>query len=128
VWEGVATRDGPGILTWRGRAVAAWDGNTLWLGLPVDREWDDHATLAVLVEKAKRKRAEGLLKPGEVIVGDAACSPAPGLVWTKGVDRPWDGRLPGPRRGRGGTALRAALALAAAAVLALYLRAIVRRS
>jgi hypothetical protein len=63
-----------------------------------------------------------------VIVGDAAVSPAPGLVWTKGVDRPWDGRLPEARRGRGRTALRAALALAAAAVLALYLRAIVRRS
>jgi len=128
-WEGVATREGPGILTWHGRAVAAWEGNTLWLGLPVDREWDDNATLAILIEKAKRKRAEALLKPGEVIVGDAFCSPAPGLVWTKGVDRPWDGRLPETRgRASGRTALRAVLALAAAAVLVLYLRAIVRRS
>ncbi len=129
VWEGARTREGEGILTWRGRALAAWEGNRLWLGLPVDREWDDNATLAVLVEKAKRKRAEALLKPGEVIVGDATCSPAPGLVWTKGVDRPWDGQLPETRgRATGRTALRAALALAAAAVLVLYLRAIVRRS
>jgi hypothetical protein len=128
-WDGVATREGEGILTWRGRAIAAWlDEKTLWLGMPVDREWDDDATLAVLIEKAKRKRAGALLQPGEVLVGDAACSPAPGLVWTKGVDRPWDGRLPDARRARGRTALRAALALAAAAVLALYLRAIVRRS
>jgi hypothetical protein len=138
VWDGVATREGEGILTWKGRAIAAWEAratpragpsNVLWLGIPVDREWDDNATLAMLVEKAKRKRAEALLGPGEVIVGDAACSPAPGLVWTKGVDRPWDGRLPEPRGlARGRTALRAALALAAAGVLALYLRAIVRRS
>jgi hypothetical protein len=130
VWDGVATRDGEGILTWKGRAVAAWlDERTLWLGMPLDREWDDNATLAVLVEKAKRKRAEAMLAPGEVICGDAAVSPAPGLVWTKGVDRPWDGRLPEPvGEARGRTALRAALALAAAAVLALYLRAIVRRS
>ncbi len=127
-WESVATREGDGILMWRGRAVAAWEGNTLWLGLPVDREWDDNATLAVLIEKAKRKRAEALLKPGEVIVGDAAVTPAPGLVWTKGVDRPWDGRLPEPRGAKGRTALRTALALAAAAVLLLYLRAIVRKS
>jgi hypothetical protein len=130
LWAGVRTREGDGILTWRGRAVAAWlDERTLWLGMPVDREWDDNATLAVLVEKAKRKRAEALLAEGEVIVGDAACSPAPGLVWTKGVDRPWDGRLPEPGgHAAGRTALRAALALAAALVLALYLRAIVRRS
>ncbi|MCK6461052.1 MAG: hypothetical protein L6Q95_14300, partial [Planctomycetes bacterium] len=130
VWDGVATRDGEGILTWKGRAVAAWlDERTLWLGMPLDGEWDDNATLAVLVEKAKRKRAEALLRPGEVICGDAAVSPAPGLVWTKGVDRPWDGRLPEPKRhARGRTGLRAALALAAAAVLALYLRAIVRGS
>jgi hypothetical protein len=130
VWDGVATREGEGILTWRGRAVAAWlDERTLWLGVPLDREWDDNATLAVLVEKAKRKRAADLLEPGEVIRGDAAVSPAPGLVWTKGVDRPWDGRLPAPKgRAKGRTALRAALALGAAAVLALYLRAIVRRS
>jgi hypothetical protein len=127
-WEGVATREGPGILTWRGRALAAWEGNKLWLGLPVDREWDDNATLAILIEKAKRKRAEALLKPGEVIVGDAAVSPAPGLVWTKGVDRPWDGLLPEARGARGRAALRTALALAAAAVLLLYVRAIVRKS
>jgi len=129
-WDGVKTREGEGILTWHGRAVAAWiDGRTLWLGMPVDREWDDNATLALLIEKAKRKRAEALLEPGEVIAGDAVVSPAPGLVWTKGVDRPWDGRLPEPHgQARGRTALRAALAIAAAAVLALYLRAIVRRS
>ncbi len=130
VWDGVATREGEGILTWKGRAVAAWaDERTLWLGMPVDREWDDNATLAVLVERAKRKRAEAMLAPLEVIVGDAACSPAPGLVRTKGIDRPWDGRLPEPRgEATGRTALRTALALAAAAVLALYLRAIVRGS
>jgi Aerotolerance regulator N-terminal len=130
VWDGVATREGEGILTWKGRAVAAWlDEKTLWLGMPVDREWDDNATLAVLIEKAKRKRAAALLEPGEVICGDAAVSPAPGLVWTKGVDRPWDGRLPEPKGlAKGRTTLRAALALGAAAVLALYLRAIVRRS
>ncbi|HEX5137307.1 MAG TPA: BatA domain-containing protein [Planctomycetota bacterium] len=128
VWDGVATREGEGILTWRGRAVAAWlDEKTLWLGMPVDGEWDDNATLALLVEKAKRKRAEALLGPLEVIAGEAVVSPKPGLVWTKGVDRPWDGRLPEPQgRTRGRTALRAALALAAAAVLALYVRAIVR--
>jgi hypothetical protein len=130
LWDGVKTREGDGILTWKGRAIARWlDAKTLWLGLPLDREWDDNATLAVLIERAKRKRAEALLKPGEVIVGDAAVSPAAGLVWTKGVDRPWDGRLPERRqRTSGWTALRAAFALAAAAVLALYLRAIVRRS
>lgn len=128
-WDNVRTREGEGILMWRGRAVAARDGNKLWLGMPVDREWDDNATLAVLIEKAKRKRAEALLKPGEVIVGDAAVSPSPGLVWTRGVDRPWDGRLPAAGgRALGRTALRAALALAAACILGLYLRAIVRRS
>ena len=129
VWEGARTREGEGILTWRGRALAAWvDDKTLWLGLPVDREWDDNATLAVLIEKAKHKRAEASLGTGEVIVGDAAVSPAPGFVWTKGLDRPWDGRLPERRGATGRAALRTALALAAAAVLALYLRAIVRRS
>jgi hypothetical protein len=130
VWDGVATREGEGVLTWRGKAVAAWlDERTLWIGLPVDREWDEHGTLAVLIERAKRSRAEARLAPGDAIVGDAIASPAPGLVRTKGVDRPWDGRLPPARsRVRGRTALRAALALAAAGVLLLYLRAIVRRS
>jgi hypothetical protein len=129
-WEGARTRPLPGLLEWRGRALAAWlDARTLWLGLPLDREWDGQGTLALVVERAKRERAAALAGPGEAVVGDAIASPAPGLVDTKGVDRPWDGAPPpGGARREGSAPLRAALALLAAAVLALLVRAIVSRT
>jgi len=128
-WEGARARDGEGPLLYSGRALAQWrDARTLWLGMPVDREWDAHATLAVMVEHAKRMRVGALLAPGEAVVGDAVAAPAPGLVWTRGVDRPWAGTLPaGGARAEGAAALRGALGGAAALVLALVLRAIVRR-
>jgi hypothetical protein len=123
VWERPRALSGDGLLLWRGRALARWtDARTLWLGLPVDRDWDDHDTLAVLIERAKRARVR--LGEDEVLVGDAIASPAPGHVWTKGVDRPWDGTRPAVARRVAGTrGLRAALALLAALVLLLYLRA-----
>jgi hypothetical protein len=125
LWEHPRSLPGDGLLLWRGRALAKWsDPRTLWLGLPVDRDWDDHDTLAVLIERAKRARVREQLGADEALVGDAVASPAPGHVWTKGVDRPWDGTLPAAgRRVSGARNLRAALALLAALVLALYLRA-----
>ncbi|MHC4134328.1 MAG: BatA domain-containing protein [Planctomycetota bacterium] len=123
VWEHPRTLPGDGLLLWRGRALAKWtDARTLWLGLPVDRDWDDHDTLAVLIERAKRARVQ--LGEHEALVGDAIASPPPGHVWTKGVDRPWDGTRPATgQRVSGARGLRATLALLAALVLALYLRA-----
>jgi hypothetical protein len=123
VWENPRTLPGDGLLLWRGRALAQWtDERTLWLGPPVDRDWDDHDTLAVLVERAKRARVR--LGEDEALVGDAVASPPPGHVWTKGVDRPWDGTLPDAGgRVAGLAGLRTALALLAALVLAAYLRA-----
>lgn len=125
VWEHPRTRPGDGLLLWRGRALAQWsDPRTLWLGLPVERDWDDHDTLAVLIERAKRARVRARLGASEVLVGDAVASPAPGHVRTKGRDRPWDGTLPeAGRRVAGARQLRTVLALLAALVLALYLRA-----
>ncbi|MHC4817640.1 MAG: BatA domain-containing protein [Planctomycetota bacterium] len=124
VWEQPRTLPGDGLLLWRGRALAKWtDARTLWLGLPVDSDWDDHDTLAVLIERAKRARVR--LGEGEALVGDAVAAPPPGHVRTKGVDRPWDGTLPkAGGRVTGATGLRTALALLAAGVLALYLRAL----
>ncbi|MHC4547432.1 MAG: BatA domain-containing protein [Planctomycetota bacterium] len=130
VWHDVRSREGDGLLTYRGRALASWmDEKTLWLGLPVDRDWDDHDTLGVLIERAKRARAEATLGKDEVLVGDAAASPPPGHVVTRGVDRPWDGKVPeAKRRSAGRRGARTVLALLAALVLGLYLRAIVLRA
>ena len=56
-------------------------------------------------------------------------TPAPGFVRTTGVDRPWDGTLPPAATPKSSvTSLTTLLALLAAAVLAFYLRAIVRAS
>ncbi|MHC4452162.1 MAG: hypothetical protein ACYS0E_18810, partial [Planctomycetota bacterium] len=102
--------------------LARWQSaNTLWLGLPVDREWDEHGTLALVIERAKRERARSLLKAGEALVQDRAVSRAPGFIETAGVDRPWDGALPSVEAKREGAfALRALLAVAAAIVLVVY--------
>jgi len=123
VWEHPRALGGDGLLLWRGRALAKWtDARTLWLGLPVDRDWDDHDTLAVLIERAKRARVR--LGEHEALVGDAIASPPPGHVRTKGVDRPWDGTRPAVgRRIVGARSLRATLALLAVLVLVFYLRA-----
>jgi len=118
-----AGEDGGALLSYRGRALAAWrDARTLWLGLPVDREWDDHYTLAVLIERAKRARVLAGLGAGEALVGEAIAAPAPAFVDTRGVDRPWDGTL--PPAGAGAPApfpLRPLLGWGAVAVLAAYL-------
>ena len=88
-WRGVHKREGPGLLTHRGSAIVKWlDERTLWLGIPVDREWDDQGTLPVLIRRAKQQRLEAI--HGRV-AGDAVLRPAPAFVDTKGVDRPWDG-------------------------------------
>jgi len=115
-WENVRTASGTPLLLWRGRAIAAWsDDSTLRLGMPVDREWDSHGTLAVMVERAKRARAPAGAKPA--------------FVDTRGVDAPWDGRtlppsnLPPPSP----LPLRPPLAAVAALLLLLILRAIVWR-
>ena len=122
-WQGVRGVREPGLLRWGEWTLARWvDERTLWIGLPVDREWDDYGTLAVLLERAKRERVEAMLAPGEALVGDAIVSPAPHFVDTRGVDRPWDGTLPDiAPSGEGRFDLRALLAIAAALVLAVYL-------
>ena len=99
VWERATAIDGPVMpLLRRGEAVlAGWaegEQGVLLLGLPVDREWDENGTLAVLVERAKRARADALLRPGEIRRLDLVASREPGFVATRGVDRPWDGVLP----------------------------------
>ena len=58
-----------------------------------------------------------------MLVGDAAARPAPGLVWTRGVDRPYRGGIRAEGRTGRRFALRAPLALLAAAVLVVYLLA-----
>ncbi|MGQ0614593.1 MAG: BatA domain-containing protein [Planctomycetaceae bacterium] len=126
-WTGAKSKPGAGLLHFRGRAVAAWvDARTLWVGLPFDREWDDHGTLALFLEAAKRecvRRKAG----ARGLAGAAFADPAPGFLDTRGVDRPFRGPLPEARRRiAGATAFRGILAAAAAVVLALYLRAIVR--
>ncbi len=126
-WRGATSKPGAGLLSFRDRALAAWlDERTLWVGLPFDREWDDHGTLALFLEAAKRESARR--KSGaRAVAGAAFADPAPGFVDTRGVDRPFHGPLPEARRKLvGETAFRAILAAAALLVLALYLRAIVR--
>ena len=121
-WDGVRGSKQPGLLRAGEWTLARWQSaNTLWLGLPVDREWDEHGTLALVVERAKRERARSLLQQDEVLVGDRAVSPAPGFIETAAVDRPWDGTLPPVEATREGLfALRALLAVAAAIVLVVY--------
>jgi hypothetical protein len=121
-WEGARGIREPGLLAWGEWTLARWtDERTLWLGVPVDRPWDDFGTLALLLERAKRERARALLADGEALVGDAIAAPAPGFVETRGVDRPWDGVLPAARvQGEGVFDLRAVLAVAAAIVLLIY--------
>jgi len=121
-WDGVRGSKQPGLLRAGEWTLARWQSaNTLWLGLPVDGEWDEHGTLALVIERAKRERARSLLKAGEALVQGRAVSPAPGFIETAGVDRPWDGTLPPVEAKREGTfALRALLAVAAAIVLVVY--------
>jgi hypothetical protein len=122
-WRDPRVDGADGVLLHSGRALATWDGRRLWLGMPVDREWDEHGTLAVLVERALRAAAARGLADGEVVVGDAVARPAPGHVDTRGVDRPWDGTLPdGATAASEARALRPWLALLAAVVLGVYLR------
>jgi len=127
IWEGArgredAGREEPGLLAWRKRSLARWtDERTLWLGLPVDRAWDEYGTLALVLERAKRHRARALLGEGEALVGDAIARPAPRFVETHGVDRPWDGKLPDVEpRGSGVFNLRALLATLALVTLLAY--------
>jgi hypothetical protein len=121
-WDGVRGSTQPGLLRSGEWTLARWQSaNTLWLGLPVDREWDEHGTLALVIERAKRERARSLLKAGEALVQDRAVSRAPGFIETAGVDRPRDGALPSVEAKREGAfALRALLAVAAAIVLVVY--------
>lgn len=128
-WEDVRGSKQPGLLRAGEWTLARWQtANTLWLGLPVDREWDEHGTLALVIERAKRERARSLLQAGELLVGDRAVSPAPGFIETAGVDRPWDGTLPSVEATREGLfGLRALLAVAAAIVLVVYGLQLTRR-
>jgi hypothetical protein len=126
VWPAARGHRGAGLLLHGDHALARWDDEeTFWLGLPVERDWGDAGTLAVLLDNVKRARMP--LREGEVLVGDAAALPAPGLIWTRGVDRPYRGGIAARGTGsRRGTGLRAPLALLAAAALAVYLRAMLR--
>lgn len=127
-WRDPRVDGGDGVLLHSGRALVTWDGRRLWLGMAVDREWDEHGTLAVLVERALRAAAARGLEDDEVVVGDAVAKPEPGHVDTRGVDRPWNGTLPDGATAAGEPrALQPWLALLAAAVLAIYLRALRRR-
>jgi hypothetical protein len=122
------TVQGEPLLTYQEKALAAWQnfGRTLWLGLPLHRDWDEHGTLALVIERAKRQLVEGALGPEESLVGDAIITPKPGHVWTKGVDRRWNGVPPEPKGLSLDTLnLRLLLGLLGTLVLALYLRAIV---
>ena len=123
-WEGARGSREPGLLRWREWSLARWvDERTLWLGLPVDRSWDDYGTLALVLERAKRERARAMLGAGEALVGDAIARPAPDFVETAGVDRPWNGELPNVQPRGGGTfSLRPLLATLALLVLILYIR------
>ncbi len=122
-WSGVRGVREPGLLRWGEWTLARWvDERTLWIGLPVDQEWDDFGTLALLIERAKRARATALLAPGEALVGDQIASPAPHFVDTRGINRPWDGTLPdAATSGEGRFDLRALLASAGVLVLGVYL-------
>ncbi|MFB3066980.1 MAG: hypothetical protein ACE10D_10760, partial [Planctomycetota bacterium] len=65
--------------------------------------------------------------PDVQVLGNSVVTPTPGFVRTAGVDRPWDGTLPLAATPKPSvTPLTGGLALLAAAVLAFYLRAIVR--
>ncbi len=119
-WRDVRECAGTPALTWRGRAIASFRDGRLELGMPVERAWDGHGTLAVLVERALHAAIRTGLAPGEALVGDAIATPAPRFVDTRGVDRPWDGTLP-PAVREGGLSLRAPLALLAAAIIAVRL-------
>ena len=130
VWREVSHCRGDPLLTFDGATIAAWaDPRTLALGLPVDRDWDDQGTLAVLLEGAKRTVVRRTLGEGEALVGDAIASPRPRFVDPTGVDRPWDGS-PLPEGGGRPVELplRVPLVVLAVFVLLGYLRAIVSRS
>ncbi len=125
VWQDVFTLppDTPRpLLSAGGRVIAAWkDESTLWLGMSLDKDWDDHGTLALLIERAKRERVRALVTAPHSYVGGAVAAPAPGWVDLTGRDQPWDGFVPAaPRRTGGRVALRTGLALLAAIVVALY--------
>lgn len=121
-WGDARSREGDGLLSYKGRALVAWDDErTLWLGLPVHFDWDEHATLAIFIDRVKRTRVKLPL------VGDATCDPAPGFVDTRGVDRPWNGPMPtGRKTTTDESSLAWILAALAVAVLALYARAMLR--
>jgi hypothetical protein len=126
-WPDARGQRGSGVLRHGDHALARWDDEeTFWIGLPVDRDWGDASTLAVLMDNVKRVRLPR--GEGEVLVGDALALPAPGFVWTRGVDRPYRGGLEpagsAPARRMG---LRVPLALLAVLVLAFYLRAMLRK-
>ncbi|MHC4939712.1 MAG: BatA domain-containing protein [Planctomycetota bacterium] len=119
-WDGVRGTKERGLLRWKEWTLARWQSdNTLWLGMPVDREWDGHGTLALVIERAKRKLVP--LREGEELRGDVAVTPATGFIATLGVDRPWDGTLPpAVPDGEGIFRMRALLGFAAAVVLGIY--------
>jgi len=121
-WQGARGISSGNLLRWRDRTLAAWTGNELWIGLPVAGPWDEHGTLALFLERAKRARVIAMLRDGEVLVGTAAVHPAPGFIETDGVDRPWNGTVPELGSSRAGASgLRAIFALLAVGVLAFYL-------
>ena len=132
VWQRVKAHDGPGILSWRNKALARMASPAaLWIGLPLDRDWGDASTLAVLVDRFKRFGLERRYQktPGfRQVVGDAVVLGRPvGLVRTKGIDRPWDGSMPaGEGRAARERSLRWVLAAAGMVVLVLYLRRLAR--
>jgi len=126
-WRGARTHPGAGLLMWHDRALARWnDARTLWLGLPLDRDWDEHGTLAMLIDAAKQERLRK--KAGDAhLTASYFVRPAPRFVSTLGTDRPFDGTLPAPGGERTGeSSLRMPLALAALLLLLFYVRAIVR--
>ncbi len=129
-WRGARWMEGEGLLTWKGKAlIRRLDDRTLWIGLPLDRDWDDHGTLAVFFDNVKRETIARLVDPVALVLGNEVATPVPGFVRTAGVDRPWDGTLPPAATPKPSvTPLTGGLALLAAAVLAFYLRAIVRAS
>jgi len=126
VWREPREAAGAPALTWRGRTLASFQDGVLELGPAVDRPWDEHGTLAVLVERALRAAVHARLGPGAALAGEAVARPAPRFVDTRGVDRPWDGSLPQAAR-EGGIALRTPLALAGVAALAACLVLLLRR-
>jgi len=133
VWQGVKAREqGPALLRWRDKVVAKMVGPAaLWIGLPLDRDWGDASTLAVLVDRFKRFGLERRYRetPGfRQVVGDAVVLGRPvGLVRTKGIDRRWDGSMPeGQGRAARERSLRWVLGAAAMVALVFYLRRLAR--